>query len=523
VAGGRLVTPGAQRPAPPEANPLDQPRGFDLLRLPGVRPFLRWRYARLVFQLPLLLLAAVAVVDGLTGQQSAARNVATASVWLHYRGLVAVALAVFGNAFCGACPLMLTRGLTRRAERWLPRKLAWPRRLRGKWLVIASTAAFLWAYEAFDLWASPWSTAWLVIAYFVAAFAVDTLFPAGTFCRRVCPLGNFNFAFASVSPTQIAAVDGDVCRRCVHKPCLYGRTTAPLRAGTPRESGRRSDPVPFVPLSEVLHPNGRGTFPGCETGLYVPAVISNLDCTLCMNCVRACPYDNVALRLRAPGGELARAPWLRRGGATALVLGVLLAFWGVLNAAAMTAPFHAVAAATAAVLGTASEAATLAVLYTLLSAAGLGLTVGVATLADVLGGAPARPWRAFQRWGYVVVALGFGVWAAHYLFHFLTGAAAAIPVAEHFFSARGLGSPPDWRLAQLVPSRWLFPVQALVTAAYAGLALMTSVRTGLRAFGRNGAIAMWPMFGFVLAFTAMLVLLWAQPMQMRDTMLGPMR
>ena len=44
-----------------------QPRGFNLFKLPGLRHFFRWRYARLVFQLPLLLLAVFAVVDGLTG------------------------------------------------------------------------------------------------------------------------------------------------------------------------------------------------------------------------------------------------------------------------------------------------------------------------------------------------------------------------------------------------------------------------------------------------------------------------
>ena len=54
----------AARPAWPQ-----QPKGFDLLRLPGLRRFFRWRYARLTLQLPLLLLAVFAVFDGLTGDQ----------------------------------------------------------------------------------------------------------------------------------------------------------------------------------------------------------------------------------------------------------------------------------------------------------------------------------------------------------------------------------------------------------------------------------------------------------------------
>src|SRR5690606_33438949 len=169
---------------------------FDLFRLPGLRRVARWKYGRLVFQLPLLLLALFVIVDGLTGRQLAPRNVATTATWLHYRGLVVLALAIFGNAFCAACPLMLTRGASKGLKRLLPRSFTFPRMLRNKWLVLGITILYFISYEAFDLWASPWLTAWLAIGYFGAALVVDTVFPAGTFCRYVCPRGNFNFALS---------------------------------------------------------------------------------------------------------------------------------------------------------------------------------------------------------------------------------------------------------------------------------------------------------------------------------------
>src|SRR5690606_21726209 len=135
---------------------VDQPRGFDMLSVPGVRRFVRWRYARLAFQIPLLLLAAFVIVDGLTGRQIAPRNVATTAVWLHYRGLLVIAIAVIGNAFCAACPLMLTRGPSRWLAGLLPKRLAWPRAVRNKWLVLGLLGAFFISYELFDFWASPW-------------------------------------------------------------------------------------------------------------------------------------------------------------------------------------------------------------------------------------------------------------------------------------------------------------------------------------------------------------------------------
>ncbi|HLV11696.1 MAG TPA: hypothetical protein VKY42_04535 [Trueperaceae bacterium] len=514
------VGPHGRRDRP--AGLVDQPRGFDLLSLPGLRRFARWRYARFALQLPLLLLALFVIVDGFTGRQVAPRNVATTAVWLHYRGLLVLGIAVLGNAFCAACPLMLTRGLSRRLERLLPRKLAWPGALRNKWLVVVLLLAFFLAYEVFDLWASPWLTAWLALGYFGAALAVDVLFPAGTFCRWVCPLGNFNFTLASASPTQITAVDPDVCRRCEHKPCLHGRYTAPQ----PQPPQGFALPLAganagFVPAAEVVNPNGDGFFPGCETGLFVPTITSNMDCTLCLNCVRACPYDNVGLTVRAPGRELRMSPWARRGRLAVVAMGVLLAFFGVINALAMVPPFYDAAQRLSDLLGTRNEAVLLVTLYGGVTLVGLALTLAAATAADALGGRREGARAAFERWGYVVVALGFGFWAAHYTFHFLTGALSIVPVFQHFFEYRGFAVDANWRLAQVVPSRYLFAIQAVISGAASALALYTAARIGLRDFGRRGVLAMWPMFLFVLAFTAAQLVILSLPMEMRGTVLGP--
>ncbi|MDF1524033.1 MAG: hypothetical protein P1P87_14610 [Trueperaceae bacterium] len=526
-----LPTAPVDRAAPAGARPPNAPpRGPDLLGSGWLRRLVRWRHARLLLQVPLLLLALLIVVDGFTGRQLAPRNLATTTVWLHYRGLVVIALLVVGNLFCGSCPLMLTRGPARWLKRAWDRELRWPARLRSKGLVTVLLVAFFFAYEALDLWASPWLTAWLVVGYFLAALAVDVLFPAGTFCRYVCPLGNFNFALAVASPTQIATVDADVCERCEHKPCLHGRIT-----DTPDREARWRGPdgalryaidgprrAAFVPLTEVVAPNGSGRFPGCETGLFVPTVTSTMDCTLCMNCVRSCPYDNVALRWRPPWHEVVRDGWRHRGRRSALVMGVLLAWWGMLNAFAMVPPFFAAADAIAGALGTRSGTLVLAVLFALVTAAGAAATLAAAVVADRAGGAQRGIGAAFDRWAIVVVVVGVGFWAAHYLFHFLTGAASIVPVVEHFFAYRGADVDPNWRLAQLVPSRWLFPIGAGLVSLATALALFATGRIALRDFGPRGVLAMWPMGLFVLAVAALQVLVLGLPMEMRGTLLGPL-
>ena len=502
----------------------EQPRGFDLFRIPGLRRFIRWKYARFVFQLPLLILAIFVIVDGFTGRQLAPRNVATTAVWLHYRGLVVLALALVGNAFCAACPLMLTRGATRRLERVVP-KLEFPRFLKNKYLVLVLTLIYLFSYEYFDLWASPWLIAWLAVGYFGAALVVDTLFKAGTFCRYVCPLGNFNFVFSSASPTQITAVDHDVCRSCEHKPCLQGRYTEienrkskiENRSSTPYPSQTNGNkPAAFIPLSEITHANGVGFFPGCETELFVPTMQSNMDCTNCFNCVRACPYDNVAFTYHAPGWEWTKAPWARRGRFALALFGVLLTFWGLLNAVAMTSPFFGVAQALAAAFGE-NELVFLLTFFGLTTLLGFTVTAGVSYLADLLGQGHAGFKSSFLRWSYVSVALGFGFWGAHYLFHFLTGTLQIIPVFQHFFAFRDFAIDPNWRLSQVVPSRWLFPIEAGVTALYTFLAIYTAIRIALRDFGRRGVLAMWPVLLFVLSFAVFSLWVLGQPMEMRGT------
>ena len=65
---------------------------FDVLRLPLLGSLLRWRYERLILQIPFLVIALLLVYDGFSGSQQAARNLATITPYVHYRGLVIVAL-----------------------------------------------------------------------------------------------------------------------------------------------------------------------------------------------------------------------------------------------------------------------------------------------------------------------------------------------------------------------------------------------------------------------------------------------
>ena len=81
--------------------------------------------------------------------------------------LLILGLLTVGNVFCLVCPFLIPRTLARRA---IKPGAAWPRFLRNKWTAVALIVLFLWAYEAFALWDSPWWTACLALTYFLGAF-----------------------------------------------------------------------------------------------------------------------------------------------------------------------------------------------------------------------------------------------------------------------------------------------------------------------------------------------------------------
>ena len=469
----------------------------DLLRVPGLGRVILWKHSRTAFQLALFCVAAMMVIDGLSGSPLAARNTATVAAWVHYRGLIVIALLLVGNLFCAGCPFLLTRKLAR----WIGRpRQRWPRALRSKWPALAALLGMLFVYELFDLWASPWLTAWVIIGYFVAAFVLEALFTRDSFCLYVCPLGTFNFLYSTVSPTQIASRDLDTCRSCEGKECINGRYDA---AGALVQQG-------------------------CQLELYVPMVRSNLNCTLCIDCAKACPYDNVALAVRPPGDELFRQGWPRR--LDLALLAILASFAALMNAFAMTPPVYRLERGMAEALGTQREAIVLGLLF-LAGVVVIPLALAYAAAwinRRVRAANPAHSLRRYVvRYAYAFVPLGFAIWTAHYLFHLLIGPLTIVP-AVHRFLVDLTGLPllgtPDWRIAAL-GTLSLDAVRGLQMAAMAaGTAF--AILAGWRAArdGKAGTRAAfveflpWLVILLLLAIAAAAVFL--LPMEMRGNVLG---
>jgi polyferredoxin len=472
--------------------------GVNWLRLPVLGRFLRWRHARQLLQLPALALAVVMIVHGLWGPQLAPKNLATLLTWVHLRGFLVLGLLGAGNLFCMACPFMFVRDLARRC--FAPAR-RWPRRLRSKWLGLGLFVLVLFAYEVFGLWSSPWWTAWLIVAYFVAAFAVDALFTKASFCKWVCPIGQFNFVASTLSPLEVRVEEPDLCARCTTKDCIAGR----------RDPERR----------EVV------LLRGCELDLYLPQKVGNLDCTFCLDCVAACPHDNVALTTRLPGSELWTDPrrsgigWLSRRRDLA-ALSLVFTFGALVNAFGMVSPVYAVRAWLASRLGSPNPAVTVGALFLLvLVVEPLLLLGGAAWAARRLAGLRQPLLGVVTRFAYALVPLGFGIWLAHYCFHLLTGLWTIVPVAQSALADAGvpLLGRPRWSLGGLAP-RFVQPLELGFLALGLCGSLLVAWRIAAREAPGRGARAFLPWAVLCLLLWSTAVWLLGQPMEMRGTFFG---
>jgi cytochrome c oxidase assembly factor CtaG/polyferredoxin len=458
---------------------------WDLFRTPTLGTILRYRHFRRCVQAAMLILAAAVAVDGFFGPQIAPVNLAGVLPWTHWRGLAVLALLMAGNLFCMACPFTLPRDF---ARKFVPPRYRWPQRLRSKWIAAGLLAAYLWAYEAFSLWDSPSSTAWIIVGYFIAAFVVDTIFRGASFCKYVCPIGQFHFVHSLVSPLQVKVREPAVCGTCQTHDCIRGN--AQQR--------------------------------GCELNLFQPNKVGNFDCTFCLDCVQACPKQNVGIQRVLPGeslhedrhssgnGRLNRRP-------DVAVLALILVFGAFVNAAGMTEPVMMWMHHWHYRLKLSSMVPIVTVLYI----GGLliipGILITVCSWVNHRWGHTRAAWKELTcSFVLALIPVGFGMWLAHFSNHLVAGWNSFLPAVERFLSRASSGGYPS----AAIPS-WSMSLELLFLDAGLLLSLYTAWRVARReADGDRMAVAMvspWAVLAGALYSAGVWIVF--QPMEMRGTMM----
>lgn len=352
--------------------------GLDLTRVRGLRRLLYSPWVRpMVMAVALGGLVAVVLI-GLYGTPVGSRNLSIVGVWIAWwAALILVAVPLLGRGWCSICPIpapgeWLQRGaLLRPGGRGFGLNLRWPRRLRGIWLQNAAFAAL--AVTSPVVLTQPQVTAWVLLGMLALALIVGLVFERRAFCRHLCPVGGFIGVYAQVAPLELRVRDRAVCAAHTQKTCYTG--------------------------------NREGF--GCPWQVFPAGLVRNNACGLCLECLRSCPHDNLALRLRPFGADLAQ-PRGRRSDESYksfLMIGSALAYSAVLLGP--WAPLKSAAYALGSPAWLAYAAGLLALCFIALP--------GTFALAVAAGAGPAsrHSWRKRGLdLSYALVPLGLALWIA---------------------------------------------------------------------------------------------------------------
>ncbi len=245
-----------------------------------------WLKTLVVSRWPQLILRSIAlggflfaILVGLFGTPVGNRNFAIVAVWIAWWATLMLILVPFlGRGWCAVCPIpmpgeWLQNGVVlgpiqiQKKRKTLRR---FPRIFRNIWL--QNGAFTLLALFSTVILTRPPVTAWVLLGMIILAAGMSLVFERRSFCRYVCPVGGFIGLYSQLAPVELRVIDTQICKSHTEKSCYQGS-----------ENGF-----------------------GCPWNIYPGALIVNTNCGLCMECLRTCDYDNIALNLRSFGTDLNR-------------------------------------------------------------------------------------------------------------------------------------------------------------------------------------------------------------------------
>ncbi|GIK64381.1 MAG: hypothetical protein BroJett018_21750 [Chloroflexota bacterium] len=444
--------------------------------VPFLRGILKSRLFQPVLTLTTLFFFTLAIVTGLFGTPVGNRNFGIVFVWIVWWGLLIILLVPFlGRLWCAACPIpvpgewLQRRGIiNRRQGRLSTLRWKFPKRLRNMWL---QNFGFLGiAIFSAIILTRPEVSAWLLLGFSLIGIVLSILYENRVFCRYVCPVGGFIGLYSLMAPIEVRVADPQVCATHTPKDCIIG--------------------------NEYAY--------GCPWMVFPGTLERNTYCGMCMECIKACPKNNVVINLRPVGSDLMVAKERRLDEAykafimlacALLYSAVLLGPWGWLKQWANmdTLPHWLIYAG-------------------VFLLANLLLLPGLFTLTALLsrrwGGVQVPLRQLVTDYAYTLVPLGLTAWIAFSFSLVFTNGSYAFGVLSDPF---GWG----WNLFGTTESAWTPFGSSLIPFLQTGIltaGMLFAVNTAYKIAGqhtpnpRQALRGMLPVAGFITSIT--FVFLW---------------
>jgi ferredoxin len=228
--------------------------------------------------MPNLIIFYIIILAGFIGTPVGNRNIAIVFIWILWWFVLIGILVPFGSrVWCTMCPMPFfgdwfqRRALIKvregKAAGGIKNKMfgqhkKWPKALSNIWMQNIGFLA-LCTFSAI-LVTRPLVTSTVLAGITLFATVLAMIYRQRTFCTYLCPVSGFLSLYSMTSTVELRSADLDVCQKCKTKSCRTGN-----------EDGW-----------------------ACPWFLYMGKLDRNNYCGFCMECVKSCPNDNIALNLR---------------------------------------------------------------------------------------------------------------------------------------------------------------------------------------------------------------------------------
>lgn len=222
------------------------------------------------------------IIAGIIGTPVGNKNIAIVFIWiLWWFLLIAIMVPFASRIWCAVCPLPFFGDWVQRLSfiKVRPGKtgsiknkiygmnIKWPKSLSNIWLQNIGFLT-LCTFSAM-LVTRPIVTAGVLGGLLILGTVLAFFFRLRSFCSYVCPISGFLSLYSMTSTIELRSNDPDVCLKCKSKACRVG--------------------------------NDKGW--GCPWFIYMGKLDRNNYCGLCMECMKSCPNDNIALNLKPFASE----------------------------------------------------------------------------------------------------------------------------------------------------------------------------------------------------------------------------
>lgn len=255
---------------------------YDLLRIPIIRWLFKLRAYQFIAIFPNFLIFVALMYAAFFGSPVGNSNLAILIMWIVWWAALMLVLVPFGGRiWCQVCPIpalgeWIQRG-TFVGVRHKPIGLGkrWPKKFDNIWI---QNASFLMVSSFIGILVTrPWvSGILLIILVIILPIIVFLIFRGRAFCRYICPVSGFIGLYSMFSTLELRVKNRETCIKHVgYKDCIRG--------------------------------NDKGY--GCPWFEYPGNLNRNAYCGLCTECIKTCPFDNIAVNFRIGGEDLFVDPW----------------------------------------------------------------------------------------------------------------------------------------------------------------------------------------------------------------------